>query len=46
MGFSCSLFVMSFFLWLVWRLRAYPECGLLSFWWMGSFLVSSLAVIS
>jgi hypothetical protein len=45
MGFSCLPFVMSFSLWLV-LLLLYPECGLLSFWWMGSFLVSFLAVIS
>ncbi len=45
-GFSCLLFAISFFLWLVSWLRAYPECGLLSFWWMGSSLVSFLVVTS
>jgi hypothetical protein len=46
MGFFCSLFAISFFLWLVSWLWAYLECGLLSFCWMGSSLVFFLVVIA
>jgi hypothetical protein len=45
-GFFCSPFAISFFLWMILWLWAYPGCGLLSFWWMGSSLVSFLVVIS
>jgi hypothetical protein len=46
MGFFWSPFAISFFLWFVLWLRAYPECGLLSFCWMGSSSVFSSVVIA
>jgi hypothetical protein len=46
MGFFCLPFVTGFFQWLVLQLLTYPECGLLSFCWMGFSLVSFLVVIA